>query len=123
MNQSMQKRPIKKTKNTPGRDKKALTDQQKTAVKLLINGARVSEVAAALDVHRTTLWRWFQNPKLRRYAKRYYDREIQKILKKPIKDPLFNGLDSPNPWEVERTAVKIIDRGQWAIMGIGKPPF
>lgn len=123
MNQSMQKRPIKKTKNTPGRDKKALTDQQKAAVKLLINGARVSEVAAALHVHRTTLWRWFQNPQLRNYAKRYYDREIHKILEQPIKDPLFNGLDSPNPWEVERTAVKIIDRGQWAIMGIGKPPF
>lgn len=99
------------------------TAQQKAAVKQLIHGARVKDVATTLHVHRSTIWRWFQNPKLRQYAKRYYDKEIQKILEKPITDPLLEGLNSPNPWKARRAALQIIDRWQWAVLGIGKPPF
>ena len=35
-----------------------LTDQQKKAVQMLFYGERVTETAAALGVHRSTIWRW-----------------------------------------------------------------
>jgi IS30 family transposase len=37
-----------------------LTDQQKTAVRLFWEGEQVKDIAAALGVHRTTIWRWEQ---------------------------------------------------------------
>ena len=35
-----------------------LTEQQKKAVSMLWNGGKVQDVAAALGVHRCTIWRW-----------------------------------------------------------------
>lgn len=37
---------------------KPLTEQQKKAVAMLYDYERVKDVAAALGVHRTTVWRW-----------------------------------------------------------------
>lgn len=35
-----------------------LTEQQKKAVRMLYEGSRIQDIAAALGVHRTTVWRW-----------------------------------------------------------------
>ena len=47
------------------------TEQQKTAVRMLYDGDPVQDVASALGVHRTTIWRWKR--------KRQYRKEWNRI--------------------------------------------
>lgn len=98
-----------------------LTNRQKEAARLLCKGCKVKEIAAMLHVHRSTLWRWWQRPEMRRYCERYCKRETARIFAAP--NPLLEELNSPDPWKAERTAVRIIDLYSWAILGTGKPPF
>ena len=58
-----------------------LTEQQKKAVAMLHDMDRVMDVAAALGVHRTTIWRWSKKREFRkewqrieRNARRRYER-------------------------------------------------
>lgn len=56
-----------------------LTDQQKQAVKMLcIDGKKVQDTAAALGVHRCTIWRWSR--------KKEFAREWNRLLKAYIRE-------------------------------------
>lgn len=59
------------------KEEKPLTEQQKKAVAMLYDYERVQDVAAALGVHRTTIWRW---EKLRGFRKEWnrIDRNLRR---------------------------------------------
>ena len=110
---SMKKRKKKKT-FTVG-------EKQVAAVKMIVDGDyKIQEVAYALGVHRTTVWRWFKHKEMERYFWRYEEkqmrkkfREIERQSEKGMEE-LQKKLDSPNPWEANAAANAILNRyGDW----------
>lgn len=85
-----------------------ITDQQKQAVKLFYQGMKVHEVAQAIGVHRTTLWRWYHRPEMIRYTERYFEQENKRLFSRCIRK-LNAELDSKNPNKSYQAALKIID--------------
>ncbi len=57
-----------------------LTDKQRKAVQMLFDGYAVQDAAAALGVHRCTLWRWSQ--------RKEFAREWSQIQKDYVRDLL-----------------------------------
>lgn len=53
------------------KEEKPLTEQQKQAARLLWEGERIGDIAQAIGVHRSTVWRWEQ--------KRGFWREYKRI--------------------------------------------
>ena len=53
------------------KEEKPLTEQQKQAARLLWEGERIGDIAQAVGVHRSTVWRWEQ--------KRGFWREYKRI--------------------------------------------
>lgn len=85
-----------------------VTEKQKQAVKLFYKCNNVREVAEAIGVHRTTLWRWCKNPEYVRYAKQYYKRAEYRLIQRMWKK--WNAeLDSPDPDVSYERALKIYD--------------
>ena len=75
-------KPRKILKNTPTPD---LTEKQKKAAQMLYDVERVSDIAAALGIHRVTLWRWEQKRAFRKELQRIdrnYRRRINRKLEK-----------------------------------------
>jgi len=70
-------------KRRPKQPKKPLTEQQKRAALLLFEGGRMGDTAAAVGVHRATLWRWYKRPDFQREINRI-SAEWQKAYKKKI---------------------------------------
>ena len=84
-----------------------ISDKQKKAVRLLWKGHKVKEIARMLNVHRTTLWRWFQHPEIAAYAQRYFDRETRRILSRPYEFEM--ALDSSDAQTAQRAALHVMD--------------
>ena len=84
-----------------------ISDKQKKAVRLLWKGHKVKEIARMLNVHRTTLWRWFQHPEVAAYAQRYFDRETRRIFAKPFE--FETALDSSDAQTAQRAALHVMD--------------
>lgn len=56
-----------------------LTDRQREAVRMMfLESARVQDVAAALGVHRCTVWRWSQYPE--------WDREWERLHREWLRE-------------------------------------
>ena len=49
------------------RKKWSLGDKEKRAIEHAVVGGNMSEAAALVGVHRSTLWRWLQRPEARDY--------------------------------------------------------
>ena len=64
---------------------KPLTEQQKKAVSMLYECYPINEIAAALGVHRTTVWRWSNLRGFKREWKRLYYNEERRIMRREIK--------------------------------------
>ena len=91
-------------------------EKQQAAVKMLIDGDyKVQEVAAALNVNRSTVWRWFQHPEMRAFCERYYRKRIA-----AIKRDIRRGMDrkrarleakltGDNPYVANAIANRVID--------------
>lgn len=84
-------------------------EKQKKAVKMLWNGYKVHEIAATLGVHRATLWRWWQHPDMRAYAEKYTTTQARRIINKAFGEELSARLESPDPWERNEAAGRILD--------------
>lgn len=85
-----------------------LDAQKKKAVHLRWEGLKTYEVAAALGVHRATLWRWWQREDMQRYALAYWEKERRKILDQGRED-CVRMIDSNDPLEAQRAALRVID--------------
>ena len=72
-----------------------LTEKQKRSARLLWEGYKVGQIASILQVHRSTIWRWYQNQDLRRYRERLVERECKKLAEKmfPETKEIINGAD------------------------------
>lgn len=66
------------SKRKTKRPRRPLTDQQKEAARLIFETGKVGETAAAVGVHRTTLWRWWK--------RRDFQREIDRVHDKWVRD-------------------------------------
>lgn len=84
-------------------------EKQKQAVRLLFEGERVGDIASAVGVHRSTLWRWFRRPEMQRYAKGYFTRRARQLLGGHARHGLLDQLDSHNPWEALAAAERLLD--------------
>ena len=93
-----------------------LGEKQKAAVKMFwLGGYKIQDVASALGVHRSTLWRWYQHEEMRRYHDWYIRQQMgimrwkmqDKAEKKAqeIREKLRNG----NPVEVNALANDVLD--------------
>ena len=83
---------------------------------MLIDGDyKVQEVAAALNVNRSTVWRWFQHPEMRAFCERYYRKRIaaaKRDIRRGIERRaarLEKKLSGNNPFEANAIANRIID--------------
>ena len=68
-----------------------MTEQQKKALDMLWNGAKVQDTASALGVHRCTIWRWEKQKDFQREWKRRYkaaEAEMRKAAKRQIRGML-----------------------------------
>ena len=93
-------------------------DRQKQAVRMLFEGERVGDIAAAVGVHRSTLWRWFRRPEMQRYAQGYYARRTRQLLGSHARHGLLDQLDSPDSWEALAAAERVLDAlGNWLRQG------
>lgn len=59
-----------------------LTEKHKLAAQIFAQGDFVTmqEVADRVGVHRSTLWRWLQNPTFRRYCERVRRAAVAKVM-------------------------------------------
>ena len=55
-----------------------LTEKQKQAVQMIFDGMRIQDIAAALGVHRCTIWRWSR--------KKEFSRESKRLMKEYIRE-------------------------------------
>ena len=93
-------------------------DRQKQAVRMLFEGERVGDIAAAVGVHRSTLWRWFRRPEMQRYAKGDFARRTRQLLGRQAQRGLLDRLDSPDSWEALAAAERVLDAlGNWLRQG------
>lgn len=93
-------------------------DRQKQAVRMLFEGERVGDIAAAVGVHRSTLWRWFRRPEMQRYAQGYYARRTRQLLGSNARRVMIDPLDSPDPREALAAAERVLDAlGDWLWQG------
>ncbi len=60
-----------------------LTDKQKIAFFLQRNGEKVTTTALACEVHRCTIWRWFQKREFWRRYKLYCEYDFQRTVGSP----------------------------------------
>ncbi len=71
-----------------------LEPQQQQALTLLAGGLGVDEVSNALDIHRTTLWRWRKHPEFiaswNQMVKQGKERQVQALLE--LQQQAFNVL-------------------------------
>ncbi|MCR4886113.1 MAG: helix-turn-helix domain-containing protein [Clostridiales bacterium] len=96
-------------------------EKQQAAVTMLVDGGyRLQEVAYALGVHRTTVWRWFRHTEMQKYFNRYQEKQFRKIARVMRNEEearlkkLTAKLDSDNPWLANAAAIAILDRyGDW----------
>ena len=73
------------------RPRRPLTDQQKEAARLIFETGRIGATAAAVGVHRTTIWRWYKRKDFQREIDRAHDkwqREYRReVLREMRKSP------------------------------------
>lgn len=86
-----------------------ISEKQKQAVRMLFEGERVGDIAAAVGVHRSTLWRWFRRPEMQRYAQGYFARRTRQLLGSHARRGLLDRLDSPDSWEALAAAERLLD--------------
>ena len=55
-----------------------LTEKQKQAVQMIFDGMKIQDIAAALGVHRCTIWRWRR--------KKEFDREGKRLMREYIRE-------------------------------------
>lgn len=92
--------------------------RQKQAVRMLFEGERVGDIAAAVGVHRSTLWRWFRRPEMQRYAQGYFARRTRQLLGSHARRRMIDPLDSPDPREALAAAERVLDAlGDWLWQG------
>jgi len=105
-----------------------LTDQQLTAIELLLSGQGVSQVAEQVDVDRSTLWRWGQLPafqaELNRRRQELWSAHADRLrsLLPAALQVLENTLEcEPDGWRVALAIVKMADFGALAPSGETDP--
>lgn len=64
------------------RPRKPLTEQQKQAARVLFDTGRIGDTAAAVGVHRTTLWRWYKRRDFQRELNRVHDKWVSDMRRK-----------------------------------------
>jgi hypothetical protein len=92
---------------------KMLPSNQTHALELIAAGARTSDVASTLGVHRTTVWKWTQEPEFQA-AVELIREEAWGILSEGLRNQaakavfvLGEQLDSPDP-RIRRDAARIV---------------
>ena len=73
----------KKKKRRPRR---TLTEQQKQAAKVLFDTGSVGDTAAAVGVHRTTIWRWRNTRQFQREYDRVHDKWQRDYRRERLKE-------------------------------------
>lgn len=69
-------------KRTTKKRRKPLTDQQKEAARILFECGKIGETAAAVGVHRTTIWRWYKRQDFQREIQRAHDRWLSETRRR-----------------------------------------
>ena len=79
-----------------------LTKKQKRSAQLLWEGYRVGQIASLLQVNRSTIWRWYQDQDLRRYAERLFRRNGEELAEQFAEERLkiINGSDEKKAYEM-----------------------
>ena len=93
-----------------------LEPQQQQALTLLAGGLGVDEVSNALDIHRTTLWRWRKHPEFiaswNQMVQKGKETQIQALLELQNQafDVLKDCLSSQNEMLRFKAAMKIVEK-------------
>jgi len=66
--------------------KRPLTDQQRQAVQLMFDGEKVIDIAAAVGVHRCTIWRWYQRKDFRRELAKTHDKWVRDKRRETLRE-------------------------------------
>ena len=79
-----------------------LTKKQKRSAQLRWEGYRVGQIASLLQVNRSTIWRWYQDQDLRRYAERLFRRNGEELAEQFAEERLkiINGSDEKKAYEM-----------------------
>ena len=96
-----------------------LTEKQKIAFFLLRNNEKVKTTAFACEVHRCTIWRWFNKREVRRRFKLYCDLDYKRTFRSPDlmgiwrkyeadRDALLKAVKDGNRASIERMYSAII---------------
>ena len=68
------------------RPRRPLTDQQKQAARVLFDTGSITETAAAVGCHRTTVWRWRNTRQFEREYERVHDKWIRDKRRETLKE-------------------------------------
>jgi len=61
----------------PKQKKQPLTDRQKQAARMIFEGVKIGDIAAALGVNRSTIWRWENRKDFQREMDRVHDKWLR----------------------------------------------